>query len=407
MAYRTIINLLVFLIPAAAITLPLSIGTGTALLFLTSLFAMATDRTLPALDAMEKRLLMTFGLFAAVAFFSVFWSGDPLSEFDTFSRFVLAIPIYLLLRRYPPAPEAFWIGAAVGAIGGGLLASYQKFILGIPFDGGHIHHIRFGDINLVLGGIAAAGLPYFRRFHRGYLVPIAALVFGIIGSILSGARGGWPAIPILLCCLYRQNFKSYQDVSNGTRIATLLIGFLVAFCFLYGGGSQRVTVAMSDVQQYQSGHKGTSVGLRFELWRASGRIFLDHPILGVGKTGFIAAIQNLASSKVIDPETVKLHSAHNDFLDILAKRGLAGLLSFLLIFIVPVRQFMRTLQQGSGLQKPFGMAGLILTLCFLTFSLTETQFILNLPTTFYIFTVVVLCASIVSAGKQVASPTGL
>jgi O-antigen ligase len=391
----TIINLLVFFVPAAAITIQHSIGVGTALLSLMGLFSLGFHKTVAPLDAMEKRLLIAFGIFSAIALFSIFCSGDRLSLFDTPSRFALAVPVYLLLRRFPPSQGAFWFGTAVGAIGGGLITIHRQFILGLPFDDiGYIHHIRFGDISLVLGGIAATGLPYFRRFRWGYLVPISALVFGIMGSILSGARGGWPAIPILLYCLYRQNFNAFRTVPTKIRGAILLMGLLAAVLFFHGGGLERANAAISDLKQYQLGQRATSVGLRFELWKVAGQTFISHPILGGGKTGFISTTQEMASLKIIDKTTEDHDHAHNDFLDTLAKRGLLGFVTLLIIFIVPLRQFIRTLQQGNEFQKPYGMAGLILTACFSVFCLTETMFLLTLPTTFYVFTVMVLCAFI-------------
>jgi O-antigen ligase len=399
------ISLLVFFIPAAAITLPHSIGTGTALLLLMSLFVIAYDRTLPPLDRKEKQLLTSFGLFAAYGLFSIIWLDESLSLFDTPSRFALAVPIYLLLRRSPPSRYAFWLGTATGAIGGGVLALYQRFILGLPHDAiGYTHHIRFGDISLVLGGIACAGLPYFSKVRRGILVPMAALAFGIIGSILSGARGGWPAIPILLYCLYRQNFKSYSMIPKVIKITAPVMGLIAVIIFLYSGGQQRATAAISDVQQYQLGQRGTSVGLRFEMWKVSEQAFFNHPILGVGKNGFISTTQKMASSKVIDKMALELDHAHNDFLDTLAKRGLLGLMTLLLIFIVPAHLFIQTLQHGNEFQKPYGVAGLILVMCYVIFSLTDTMFLLTLPTTFYAFSVVVLCASAVPVGNKEQPP---
>jgi O-antigen ligase len=389
------INLLVFLIPSAAITLPHSIGIGTGLLFLIGLFVLARDRVISPLDTTEKRLLMAFGLFAAVSLLSILWFGDKFSEFDTPSRFILAIPVYLLLRRFPPSQGAFWFGMAVGAMGGGLIAMHRQFILGIPFDDiRYMHHIRFGDISLVLGGISAAGLPYFRRFRRGYLIPLFAFGLGIIGSIISGARGGWPAIPILLYCLHRQNFQSLKDVPQRVKTALVLASILAATLFSYGGGHERATAAISDIRQYQAGYRGTSVGTRFELWKASAHIFLNHPILGVGHTRFIVATQEMVSTNMIDKTATEHDHAHNDFLDILAKQGLLGLIALLLIFIYPARVFTLAIQQGNASQKTFGMAGLILIVCFSVFCLTETMFLLTLPTTFYVFTVAALSAFI-------------
>ena len=105
----------------------------------------------------------------------------------------------------------------------------------------------------------------------------------------------------------------------------------------------------------------------------------------------------MASLHVIDNMAPRHDHAHNDFLDIIAKRGLLGLIMFFMIFIMPARLFIHTLQQGNEFQNRYGMAGIILTACFAIYCLTETMFLLTLPTTFYVFTVVALSAFIVSA----------
>ena len=175
------------------------------------------------------------------------------------------------------------------------------------------------------------------------------------------------------------------------------MGLLAAILFFYGGGPERATAAISDIKQYQSGQRNTSVGLRFELWKVSREIFIKNPLLGVGKSGFISATQEMASLQVIDNMATHHSHAHNDFLDIIAKRGLLGLIMLFMIFIMPARLFIHALQHGNELQNRYGMAGIILTACFSIYCLTETMFLLTLPTTFYVFTIVVLSAFIVSA----------
>ncbi len=392
---------LVFFTPAASLVIPHGIGIGNALLLLLSLFVLARDRTIPSLKPEEKHLLAAFLFFSATAFFSILWSKDPLFEFDVPSRFALAVPIYFLLRRFPPSKEAFWLGTAIGAIGGGLFAIYQKLILGLPLAEGHVHHIQFGDISLILGMTAAMGFPYMKNIPWGRPLAIVAPVLGMIGSISSGARGGWLSIPILLYCLYRF-YRKYFTLLYRTRkkevaVRALAVGILIVLFLLQSGVSQRVALGISDVKQYQRGEIATSVGIRFELWKASKRIFFAHPWFGAGRSGFLASTREQADLQLIHPLATQFPHAHNDFIDTLAKRGLLGGIALLLIFLVPARLFVRSLREGNRFQKPFAMAGLMSLFGYLVFSMTENIFFHRLSATYYIFSVVFLYASIIKA----------
>ncbi|MEK7285897.1 MAG: O-antigen ligase family protein [Nitrospirota bacterium] len=399
-----ITTFLVFFAPAASLIIPHGIGIGNILLLLLSVLVLARDSTILLLKPEEKHLLAAFGFFSATAFFSVFLLKDPLSELEVPSRFALAIPIYFLLRRFPPSKEAFWLGTAIGAIGGGLFAIYQKFILGLTLAEGHVHHIQFGDVSLILGMTAAIGLPSLKNILWGRHLVIAALALGIIGSILSGARGGWLSIPILLYCLYRfyqQYFTLlYMTQKKEVAIKSLAIGILMVFLLFQTGVSQRIALGVSEIKQYQTGESATSIGLRFELWKASKQIFIAHPLLGVGRSGFLALIKEQVDLRRIHPMTTQFPHAHNDFIDTLAKRGLLGGIALLLILIVPARLFVRSLQEGNALQKPFAMAGLMLILGYLVFSMTENIFFHRLSATYYIFSVIFLYASIMTIREK-------
>jgi O-antigen ligase len=60
---------------------------------------------------------------------------------------------------------------------------------------------------------------------------------------------------------------------------------------------------------------------RNEIWKATWRMFVNHPVLGVGMGGYWAAIPAYHdASGIITPQ-----EAHNDYLELLASGGLVGL----------------------------------------------------------------------------------
>ncbi len=61
---------------------------------------------------------------------------------------------------------------------------------------------------------------------------------------------------------------------------------------------------------------------RWTLWRVAGRMFRDHPFLGVGPGGYRRAFASYFQGK-LDNET-DWGSAHNQYLHVLAERGLLG-----------------------------------------------------------------------------------
>ena len=70
--------------------------------------------------------------------------------FDDPSRFLMAIPIYVALRRTRSTPTAFVQGAIVGVAGAGLIAGYQFFVLDNPRPGGFMNPVSFSNIALLL-----------------------------------------------------------------------------------------------------------------------------------------------------------------------------------------------------------------------------------------------------------------
>ncbi len=100
---------------------------------------------------------------------------------------------------------------------------------------------------------------------------------------------------------------------------------------------------------------------RFLIWGTSLRIFLAHPIIGVGLGNF----EHFYQEYLQEPAQIFGH-AHNDFLNVAVNAGIIGLLAFLWMWLVALNFFkQRYLKLKNSNVKPFLLAGLVSVLAFL------------------------------------------
>lgn len=312
------------------------------------------------------------------------------------SRLVFALSCIVFVGFLRPKIRWFWLGVCVGALGAGVLALVQRFGLGVDRVAGYTHHaITFGDLSLALGLMALCGLSALRK-TRLALLPVAALMAGMLASILSGSRGGW--IALLFAAV---PFLRYGRAIHG-KVIVYACGFALAlFALAYAvpgsGVAARVAAATSDVRLYvDRGDATTSVGIRLELWKASWLMFSEHPLLGVGRDQFYPGLQVLAQQgKIQHSPALTYSSSHNDALHFLATGGLFDFSFLLMMYFAPLAFFVSVLRQTGAAHAPgqqnqsnqsnqaAALAGAVLVMCFIGFGLTDVMFWLMMPKVFY------------------------
>src|SRR6185503_7522822 len=101
------------------------------------------------------------------------------------------------------------------------------------------------------------------------------------------------------------------------------------------GGDQLVTKIEDSRQQLVTDTSETREGVsRNEIWKATWKMFLAHPVLGVGLGGYWAAVPAFhdASGSMTPQE------AHNDYLELLASGGLVGVALAVWFAVVVLRR---------------------------------------------------------------------
>ncbi len=372
----------VFISCALALVIASGFSYGAALLFLAGAVLLWKR---PALHLTRDDRLLCW-IFAGYFLLHAVENGlqhAALRDYDAPARFLFAVPVVLVLCAWPPRAAALWSGVAVGGIGAGIFAASHHTDVRELTLGGLTNPIQFGNIAMVLGMLALAGVGWALHQPRRWLwVALLALgaAGGIAGSILSSSRGSWLALPFCLCIVV-----VHYALTHGRRV---LFAGLGASLILFGGlyaqpesdFRQRSDLAEKEVQAYLNGRStdstGTSVGQRLEMWRAGATMIPGHLLLGVGKEGYMEAKQALIDAGRANPAIAQHTHLHNDYLDALVKRGVPGLLATLAVLFAPLWLFARRLN-GPREARPYALAGVLLCICYSVFGLTQAFFTHN------------------------------
>jgi O-antigen ligase len=155
----------------------------------------------------------------------------------------------------------------------------------------------------------------------------------IFALYLNGTRGAWVAVAVVLFVV-PFILKNSTPVKIALYAAILLVAAVLLFHSPYG--KKKLTEAVNDVHLYQRSQSETSLGFRFEMWKASAKIFMNNPILGVGIGGWEKEMRSLVERGQAPPFLLQFNQTHNIYFDALSTRGVIGLLAFMALLIYPV-----------------------------------------------------------------------
>jgi O-antigen ligase len=393
-----IIQLCYFLFFAISISVPSGYSYASATLLLLSLPLLINKESYSFLDQNSKYLLLVFLAYVLIQSVSIVWDSGALKEFDRPSRGLMGIAILLLCLRYPP--RFIWLmnGIATGAIAAGIRALWDRHITPEQPAFEWMMHIQGGDISMSLGLLSLCGVMWaVHTSHSRHLIYFSiATAMGILGSILSSARGGWIMFPVILIIGYHI-FNNWFSVRIKWSMA-LALCLLISFCLMpQSGVPQRVQAAKQDISFYLSGGpKDTSLGYRFEFWKSAIDSFVKKPVFGWGNNSVRMSQEQQYKSGLITKEAYDFHGhAHNQFLDEMAKRGIIGLGVMLDLFLLPLTIFKKQLKTTvSPENKTLAACGIVLVLSTIDYCLSQAFLNHNSGIVFYCLSVILIYSSL-------------
>jgi O-antigen ligase len=108
---------------------------------------------------------------------------------------------------------------------------------------------------------------------------------------------------------------------------------------LWPRGDQTV----AEIEHYMTTERfvSTSTTTRLELWRFAGRMFAEHPLIGVGNHKFAQTLEGYKASGMTPEELGLFSHPHNDALRFAAEGGLLGAAAILMLYFVPLTAGLR------------------------------------------------------------------
>lgn len=385
------ISVAILLCGALTLSLPSGYTYGPVLLLLPALVYMWL-RPYPLLVGEDKLLIGTLAFYFGVGAITNLVHHLPPNSYDNFSRFLLAIPVLLLLLRFPVKPHFFWGGIILGALGAGATAVSDYYIAGEMRAAGHNNAIQFGDIAILFACFLLVGFGWIKQQPKWLIIiAILATISSVLASLLSGARGGWLALPVGLGCFYVANHLHKNRTASYVFWGLIPVVIVMGSLFQQTGVLQvRIAQGVADIEQYvYAGNANTSLGLRIELWQASLSLIVERPLLGWGSIANYLSITG-DSADIFQ----RFNHFHNEFLDATVKRGLLGFVALFALYGIPAVLFYRQLKLCALEVKAQAYAGLVLVSATFVFGLTQSFFSHSSGVMVYAFMLVILWSQV-------------
>lgn len=371
----TVASLGVFLVFALAFIIRSGYSYGATLLLLTSLYFLA-HRPKPSLSQEDKIICWILFCIFAISTLTILIHGNNTSSIDQSIRYLLAIPIFILLLHTPARVTHIWLGIAIGVI---LSVGIARWQLAHGYDRaeGYMNIIHFGNIALMYGVFCGAGLMWAshqsRNKQQWQIIFSIAILASIYSMIASGSRGSWSAFPALailagVTFLSKSNFKKAVAITIG-----LVLCFGVLFAIPGTKMEARYKDAISDVTNYFVHHNpDSSVGARLEMWHGALLNIPQKPIFGWNESDYAAQIKTEVSAKNLAPIALKFtNNLHNNFIQILVFEGIAGLLPLLALYFISFYFFFKRIKSENFNVKILAFCGSALLTCFFFFSMSQ------------------------------------
>lgn len=429
----TILPLLIFALYvvylAQAVTFPIGAKTASGLLLLLGLIAFCFSVAKKNLEFSgfvkgEKELLVAFALFSIVSIISFFYwprSREAQMRLEDYGTFLLLLPLYMVMRQYQfNYKYVLGLLALIACLLGVVsiiqyisMAYFGQMILVVEGSqatswlrpSGQVNPMRYAAISLILACFAlnAQLLIRNKEFWLKVLL-LAALGLALIACLLTKVRGSWLAFPVLLVAY---GFYLYK---NGH--SKFLVGLLVAGLFLAIGVCQtqvvqsRVDAAVSNVNDYLAGNSNTSIGARFDMFKAAGFLIGENPVWGHGLYGYKAKAAEIRDATPgMSREVGMWSNPHNEILQVMVEKGVIGLITLVLLFAAPSYMFIKALYDRRVEVKYYAMNGLAILIVYAVAGQSVALFEHDVFNHFFAL-MILLFASQISVIKRAGSSAG-
>lgn len=309
-----------------------SIALSFAILFFAS-HRILTRRTLePGRMRRYYLILLSFAFSMVLSLLNTqdIHSGTHLLRTTLWKLFIVAV-IFESVREGDRARQLLWVYSA-GCLLLALIAVYQGLVLDVWRPPTMWIAVHAGNL-FMFGLIAMLSLLLHER-GTGRRAILLAMVLTTTGALyLNGTRGVWVAYAFLL--LLVPLLMPRASVRKKVAIYGLLVVALAGLSqtpFV----REKFREARSNIESYRRSDARTSLGYRFDMWKASIVLFTEHPIIGAGTGDWQYDVRRLISEGRAPDSIEKYNQPHNILLVTLSTQGAVGIIVMMAFLAAPV-----------------------------------------------------------------------
>ncbi len=319
----------------------------------------------------EIFLLTSYLLFFSYPFFhSYFFISSSITEADNYTRFLLGIPLYMMIRDMNFSRDYFLYIINISAL---ILFPISFFFYNIQdLERARIFTSSssiFGNISIAYFLFSLLSVHYFKKYNLKFpILPILASVSSLLAWSLSGAR--LSILIVILFFLFILIHPTYRknliDLLNPKSLIYLLV---LLFIFLSSSSFERLSnISVSSFTEFnnpQSNHwkKDDDITPRLLIWTGTINMIKENTIQGIGLDNFNKELyQQIVDKKIqpirkdLDNPTAGFNHAHSQYLDIFAKLGIVGFILLMNLILANIYFFMKTTNEtNNNIFSVFGM----------------------------------------------------
>jgi len=267
----------------------------------------------------------------------------PLRDVDDLFRFFLCIPVYLALRRLRPSIRPFLWGCVFFTVYSMGLMTVHMHVLHLDrgiSPNGYLPTIPQTSLSIILAMVALQCWVRPDGLLRNRIAPALLLSIAFSVPLLSQTRSGLGvalALGFVLWLLLPK--KNVLVLLGSAGAAAIVMVVVMSNSALWPRGDQTV----AEIEHYMTADQfvSTSTTTRLELWRFAGRMFAEHPLIGVGNHQFAKTLAGYQTSGMTPAGLGLFTHPHNDFLKFAAEGGLLGAAAILMLYFLPLAAGLR------------------------------------------------------------------
>jgi O-antigen ligase len=336
-------------------------------LFACFIFCSPAARAFPVSTLRRDPVLLGYALYALLTSASLFFASNITAGwtdvFRTWGAFFVLVSTCFLLSQMPDWPAFLAKMGIISGLTSGGVGYYQLSTeLGLGLHDrnellavtGLMSNVNlYASFLIVVLPLCLCGVVILRGLWRFAAAFVAVALFCLVVLLQTratylGLAGGGAATAIIVVC-------RWKELGLKPWVRPLLLGVSTAALI-----SVAAFVAVADgnqiaerVRSIFSGEATTAAGGRLVIWKLTLQMAADHWWTGIGAGNFPVLLHDYFD--IDNPEFSSIHpnwlQPHNDFLWVLAEKGVFGLILYLGIFISAFWLLLSSLRAGLSLDR--------------------------------------------------------